>query len=124
MKEYQLFPMRINLTKDEVSELSAEMTRQMFRDMHLEEILEQSVLARKYTDSLPYVNLQREVTVAFPFIDTLFIGRLTLPAAKGMYALPAVFYRSQRQLNYTQQKQFYKYLKVRLAKDTLLLIRR
>jgi uncharacterized hydrophobic protein (TIGR00271 family) len=124
MEEYQLFPMRINLTKNEVSELSAEMTRQMFRDMHLEEILEQSVLARKSIDSLPYVNLQREVLVAFPFVDTMYIGRLTLPAATGMDTLPAVFYQSRRGLNNTQQKQVYQYLKVRLAKDTLLLIRR
>ncbi len=124
MKEYQLFPMRINLTKNEVSELSAEMTKQMFREMHLEEILEQSLLARKSTDSLPYVNLQREVTVAFPFVDTMYIGRLTMPAATGMDTLPAVFYQSKRRLNNTQQKQIYQYLKVRLAKDTLLLIRR
>ena len=125
METYQLLPMRINLTKDEVSELSAEMTRQMFRDMHLEEILEQSALAGKSTDSLSYTQVYQEVKVAFPFVDTVFIGRLTLPGnAANIDTLPAVFYKSKGVLSRNQQSQLYQYLKVRLAKDTVVLIRR
>lgn len=125
MASYHLVPMRINLTKDEVSELSAEMTRQMFQEMHLDEIKEQSLGNSKPADSLSYIQVFKEVKIAFPFIDTLFNGWLTIPAVDSKIdTIPAVFYKSARLLNKSQHSPFYRFLKVRLAKDTVVLIRR
>ncbi len=65
MAAYHLVPMRVNLTKDEVSELSAEMTRQMFQEMHLDEIKEQSLINTKQADTLSYTQIFNEVKIAF-----------------------------------------------------------
>ncbi|MDQ6814666.1 MAG: TIGR00341 family protein [Bacteroidota bacterium] len=125
MAKYNLVPMRINLTKDEVSELSAEMTRQMFQEMHLDEMKEQSLLNQKYSDTLSYTRILAEVKVAYPFIDTLFNGWLTIPhSSSKIDTLPVVFYTTGRPVSKGQQQSFYKFLKARLVKDTVVLMHR
>jgi uncharacterized membrane protein len=125
MATYHLVPVRINLTKDEVNELSAEMTRQMFQEMHIDEIKEQSLLNNRPKDSLSYSQVFKEVGIAFPFIDTLFNGWLTLPNnSSKIDTIPVVFYKSRRLLNKTQQNRFYNFLKARFAKDSIVLIHR
>lgn len=125
MAMYRLVPMRINLTKDEVSRLSAEMTRQMFQEMHLDEIREQSLINQKPEDTLSYTQLSNEVEIAFPFVDTLFNGWLTVPdSASKIDTIPAVFYKARRSVSKTQQNKLYKFLKVRLSQDTVVVIRR
>jgi uncharacterized membrane protein len=125
MVTYHLVPMRINLTKNEVSQLSAEMTKQMFQEMHLEEIKERSLVKQKSTDTLSYAQLFDEIKIAFPFVDTLSNGWLTLPdAASKIDTLPAVFYKAHRSVSKMQRNKLYEFLKVRLSQDTVVVIRR
>jgi hypothetical protein len=124
MKHYRLKPMRVNLTKEEVSQLSAEMTRQMFQEMHLEEIKQESIVKEAMPDTLPIQQLNKEVQIAFPFVDTISNGWLTLEdTANATNTLPVVFYNSNRSLNNAQFKQLYSYLLVRLSKDTVVLMK-
>jgi hypothetical protein len=123
MKHYKVKPMRINLTKEEVSQLSAEMTRQMFQEMHLEEIKQESKPNEIATDSLPIQQLNKEVKIVFPFVDSN--GWLTIKdTANAANTLPVIFYNSRRSLNAPQLKQLYSYLVVRLSKDNVVLMKK
>ena len=123
MRKYRIVPMRINLTKDEVSQLSAEMTRQMFQEMQLQQIALQN--KNKLPDTLSYLQLTKETKAAFPFIDTLYQGWITLPdAGVKIDTMPIVFFRAKKYVSKTQQFQLYQFLKYRLLKDTLILIRK
>ena len=122
---YELKPMRVNLTKEEVSQLSAEMSRQMFQEMHLQEIKEESSLKMPAADTLPYTQVFKEAKVAFPFIDTLSNGWITVPdTANRVDTFPVVFYKSPRNLSRRQTSQLYSYLITRFSKDTVVLLKR
>jgi uncharacterized hydrophobic protein (TIGR00271 family) len=122
---YHLLSMRVNLTKEEVSALSAEMTKQMFQEMHLEELKIQEKGKKKPADTASYHQILQEVRIAFPFIDTMSNGLITLPnAANGYDTLPVVFYSSAKPVSKSQTNQLYTFLRVRLAKDTVVLIKK
>jgi len=124
LRGYKFKPMRVNLTKEEVSQLSAEMTTHMFQEMHLEEIKQGKPLEDVDNDTLPMQQVDKEVRVAFPFIDTLFAGSITIAnATNSVDTIPIVFYKSRRPLNSTNSKRLYKYLTVRLSKDTVILVK-
>jgi hypothetical protein len=125
MKDYKLRAMRVNLTKEEVSQLSAEMTRQMFQEMHLEEIKEESSVKGTNDDTLPGLQLYKEVKIAFPFVDTISSGWLTIQdTANTTNTLPVIFYKTKTVLTKVQARQLYSYLVVRLSKDTVVLIKK
>lgn len=123
MRSYKLISMRVNITKEEVSQLSAETVKQMFQEMHLNELHEQSGLKLKDADTIPYFQIARETGIAFPFLDTLKAGTLVsfLPGNK-TDTLPVFFFKSHHVLNSIQKKQLYKYLLVRTGKDTVALV--
>lgn len=124
MPQYYIMPMRINLTKDEVSQLSAEMTRQMFQEMHIDELREQNLQTQQAVKKAAYAQVFNEVRIAFPQIDTLYNGWLSLAnSAKNIDTLPIVFYKPRRNITRTQQQQLYDFLKVRLSRDTIVVIR-
>ena len=125
MTTYHLVPMRINLTKDEVSQLSAEMTRQMFQEMHLKEIKEQSLINQKPIDTLSYTQVSNEVKIAFPFIDTSFNGWSLLPDSLGKIdTMPVFFYKTNKWVSRNQVKQLSQFLCVRFSSDSVILIKR
>jgi uncharacterized hydrophobic protein (TIGR00271 family) len=125
MQHYLLKPMRVNLTKEEVSQLSAEMTRQMFQEMHLEEIKQESLVNGSGQDTLPINQLNKEVKIVFPFVDTISCGWLTTPGASNAAdTLPVIFYHSKRTPANSQIKRFYSFLVVRLSKDTVILMKK
>lgn len=121
---YKLQTMRVNLTKEEVSQLSAEMTRQMFQEMHLEEIKKDRDAAVT-SDTLPMIQVYKEVKIAFPFIDTISTGSLTVADTNNSTkTLPVIFYKAKKKVSNASEKQFYSFLLVRLSKDTLVLMKR
>jgi hypothetical protein len=125
MRTYHLVSLRVNLTKEEVSKLSAEMTQQMFQEMHLEEIRQAYTISRKSADTVPYIQILKEVKIAFPFIDTMSNGWIMLPNAKqAIDTIPMVVYKTFRPINKTQTNQLYNFLRTRLAKDTVVLVRK
>jgi uncharacterized hydrophobic protein (TIGR00271 family) len=125
LNSYHLVSMRVNLTKEEVSELSAEMTKQMFQEMHLEEIRQIDTMNKKSIDSVSYRQIFKEVKIAFPFIDTLSNGWITLPNANNnIDTLPIVFYHTKKSTTKFQRDQLYNFLRARLEKDTVVLIKR
>ncbi len=125
MHSYHLVSMRVNLTKEEVSELSAEMTKQMFQEMHLEELRQPDTISKKPADTVSYIQILKEVKIAFPFIDTISNGWITLPNSNNnIDTLPIVFYKTLKPVNKSQANQFYNFLRVRLARDTVVLIKR
>lgn len=124
MKMYQLVSMRVNLTKEEVSELSAEMTQQMFQEMHIEELKEQAAY-HKPADSLSYTQIYREVKIAFPFVDTAINGWILMPAkANSVDTIPAIFYETIKPVTKAQSNQLYNFFRVRLAADTVIMIKK
>ena len=122
METYKLKAMRVNLTKEEVSQLSAEMTRQMFQEMHLEEIKQER--DRIVQDTIPVNQLYKEIKIAFPFIDTISAGSLTVADTNNSAkTLPVIFYKTKKPVSNDNQKELYSFLVVRLAKDTLVLMK-
>ncbi|MGI8950510.1 MAG: TIGR00341 family protein [Chitinophagaceae bacterium] len=122
MALYHLKPMRINLSKEEVSKLSAEMTKQMFQEMQLKNLDSEKINQPK--DTLSYVQLIKEVKAAFPFVDTLSNGWLTKPDSLAKIdTIPIIFYKSKRRVAKLQQEQLYQFLKIRFSKDTVALIK-
>lgn len=123
MRTYQLLSMRVNLTKEEVSQLSAQAARQMFDQMHLEELKDINNIKNENTDTIAYRQIVKEVTVAFPYIDTMQAGILIsfLPENK-KDTLPVFFFKAHRVLNKNQKNQLYQYLQLRTGKDTVALL--
>lgn len=125
MKQYRLVSMRVNLTKEEVSELSAEMTKQMFQEMHLEELKEQNTLNNKPVDTLSFAQVSKEVKVAFPYIDTTINGWMFLPdTSHSVDTIPTIIYKTIKPITKSQTKQLYEFLRVRLSADTVVLIKK
>lgn len=125
MKKYKLKAMRVNLTKEEVSQLSEEMTKQMFQELHLEEIKQDKGVINTSNDTVSIKMLNREVKIAFPVIDTLSTGSITVADPNNtVNTLPVIFYHSKKPLNNSVQTQLYSYLIARLSQDTLILINR
>lgn len=123
MAKYHLQSMRVNMTKEEVNELSADVSRQMFQQLQLQ----QSEIEKKkhVADTLSYKQLKNEAKAAFLFVDTLYNGWLTLPdTSASIYTMPIVFYKSKRTVSKSQRNQLYQFLKIRLQSDTLILIRK
>ena len=125
MKNYHLVSMRVNLTKEEVNELSAEMVKQMFQEMHLEEIRQFDTLGYRLPDTLTYVQILKEVKIAFPYVDTLSHGWLVAPGLKNTTdTLPLVLYQSSKYISRSQRKQLYNFLRMRLGFDSVVLIKK
>lgn len=122
---YHLVSMRVNLTKEEVSQLSAEMINQMFQEMHLEELKLQNILSKQVPDTVSYARVLKEVKIAFPFIDTMSNGWLIHPNNRNAVdTLPVVFYQTTKPISKFQTNQFYNFLCARLAQDSVVLIKR
>ena len=118
LPSYHLNTLRVNMTKEEVSQLSADVSRQMFQQLQLDNLQKEVVR----TDSLPMQQLGREVQIAFPFLDTTYNGWMLIPTAlQRTDTLPVVFYKSQRPLTKKQSDQLYQFLTVRLNQDSLVL---
>jgi hypothetical protein len=97
----------------------------MFQEMHLEEIRQIDTMNKKSIDSVSYRQIFKEVKIAFPFIDTLSNGWLTLPNANNnIDTLPIVFYHTKKSTTKFQRDQLYNFLRARLEKDTVVLIKR
>jgi len=62
---YHLVSTRVNLTKKEVSALSAETTKQMFQEMHLEEIRQMDTVNRKPSDTVSYTQILKRLRLLF-----------------------------------------------------------
>lgn len=121
---YHLVSMRVNLTKEEVNEMSAETAKQMFQEMRLEKIRQMDTVNQKSADTVLYTQILREVKIAFPFIDTMSNGWLTHPNSNNSVdTLPVVFYKTLKPVNKAQANQFYNFLCARLTKDTVVLIK-
>jgi uncharacterized hydrophobic protein (TIGR00271 family) len=122
LDHYELKPLRVNMTKEEVNEMSEDVSRHMFQQMQLEFLSRER--EQQPSDSLSYQQVGAETKAAFPFVDTMYNGWITLSdSLRGRDTLPVVFFRSRRWISRSQQQQLYQYLKLRLHKDSVALIR-
>ena len=125
MGSYHLVSIRVNLTKEEVSELSAEMTKQMFQEMHLDEIKQSDTVAVNAGDTLSYTQVNKEVKIAFPFVDSISNGWQILPNNKSsLDTFPVIYYETVKPVNKRQTNLLYKYLLTRLGTDTVVLLKK
>ncbi len=125
MRTYHLVSLRVNLTKEEVSALSAETTKQIFQEMHLEEIRQRDTVNGNTVDTALYAHILTEVKIAFPFVDTLSNGLIMLTNSQhSVDTIPVVVYKTFKSINKTQQNQLYKFMCTRLGRDTVLLIKK
>lgn len=121
LTHYLLKPVRVNMTKEEVNALSAEVSRQMFHQLQLQ--LLQQEKNKVPSDTLPYMDINREVKIAFPFVDSLYLGKLIFQKpAQSADTLPAVFYRTRSRIRTSQQRRLYEFMKARLGDDTAVMI--
>lgn len=123
LSDYRLKVFRVNLTKDEISSLTAEAARQAINEIQLQSIKEKSDVI--LSDSIKFYNniAGPETSVAFPFIDTIKSGVFISISDKNIAdTLPVFFYKSKRSLSNSQRTQLYRYLLLRSNKDTLALV--
>jgi uncharacterized hydrophobic protein (TIGR00271 family) len=121
LRHYELKPIRVNMTKEEVNALTADVSRQMFQQLQLEQIATEK--EKDKADTLSYYQLTKEVKVAFPFVDTLYNGWFTIrDSSSKIDTIPAAFFRSTSGISQPQRQQLYQFLRLRFGKDTLLLI--
>ncbi len=124
MYSYYLLPLRVNLTKAEVSQLSADMTRKIIDEMHLQEMKEQ-IRILNTVDTLSFTQIFKETKIAFPFIDTISHGWLMYPDTSHVIdTFPIVFYKTLSPIDKGKTNQLYKYLRERFARDTVVLIKK
>jgi uncharacterized hydrophobic protein (TIGR00271 family) len=119
---HQLISHRVNMTKEEVNELSAGVIRNMFDKLEVERI--KPVADTTLQDTLNYSRVAREVKIAFPFVDSTTTGWAAINDSIGRSSkLPLFIYRANSPVDEKQLKQLYEFLRVRLSADTLLLMK-
>ena len=125
MASYHFVATRINLTKDEVDQLTTEKTRQIVEEMHLNEIKEQKVPEEKSTDTLSFPKIFEETRIAFPYIDTMYNGWVMYPnKLKSIDTVPIVFYKTHKVIKKAEFSRLYNFLLARFSKDTVILIKK
>jgi uncharacterized hydrophobic protein (TIGR00271 family) len=123
LAKYKLKVFRVNLTKDEISSLSAETAKQVMNEIQLQIIKEKS--SADIEDSLKnaYTSVVPELKIAFPNIDTVKCALLMSLSRNNIRdTLPAFFYRSKRNFSNNQKKQLYQYLLSRTNRDTVVML--
>lgn len=117
---YRLKVFRVNLTKEEISSLTAEAARQAINEIQLQSIKEEQTVI--LSDSVKFYNniAGPETKIAFPFIDTVQSGILISLSDKNLAdTLPVFFYRSKNSLSSKQKDQLYQYFLLRSNKDSI-----
>lgn len=123
MGKYRLLPMRVNLTREEVNQLTSQTTKKIIEDMHLQELRENLLLTRG-NDSLSYHQIYDETKAAFPFLDTLSNGWLIQPLSNNRIdTLPIIFYKTSGDIDAATLSRLYNYFTKRLQRDSVVLIR-
>ena len=123
LKNYYLKVFRVNLTKDEISNLSAETAKQVMNEIQLQAIKDKPLI--DFEDSLKQQSVLPgpELKIAFSYIDTVTSGILMSLSNTGIRdTLPIFFYKSKRSLHTDQKDQLYQYLLSRTKKDTVVLL--
>jgi uncharacterized hydrophobic protein (TIGR00271 family) len=122
LDQYRLKALRVNMTREEVNMMSAEVARQLFQQWQVE--LAQKESAQSKSDSLSLLQVTKETMIAFPFIDTMHNGWIIVPdSASSIDTIPAVFYRSAEAPSFVQQIRLSQFLKVRFRKDSIAIFR-
>lgn len=116
LPQYKLQAMRVNLTKEEVSNLSADITRQMFAEMHIQELIQN----QKRKDTLNFMQVAEETRIVFPEIDSAYNGWLLISKQDRIDTVAAFSYFSRRPITTNRKTQLQNYLKTRFARDTVL----
>lgn len=123
LKNYRLKVFRVNLTKDEISNLSAEAAKQVMNEIQLQAVKEKH--NDDIIDSLIQASLSigPELKIAFPYIDTVKNGILiSLSNSDLQDTLPVFFYKSKRSLHTNQKEQLYQYFLSRTKQDTVVML--
>ncbi len=120
---YQLVSHRVNMTRDEVNELSASVIRNMYQQLELDRLKNGN--EAKATDTLSYHQIVKEITIAFPFIDTARNGWLSFSDTTHRFdrRLPVIFYKSNRIITKRQLAQLNQFLRVRMSVDSIVFIK-
>jgi len=122
IKGYQLVLHRVNMTKEEVNELSSGVIRNMFQQMELKMLNDQR--DQRHADTLSYQQVIKEAKIAFNFIDTAANGWLSIQDTSGaIRRMPAFFYKVNQPITGKQFDQLYDYLKVRFSSDSVIMIK-
>jgi uncharacterized hydrophobic protein (TIGR00271 family) len=122
IKGYQLVLHRVNMTKEEVNELSSGVIRNMFQQMELKMLNSQK--DARQADTLSYQQVIQETKIAFNFIDTATNGWLSIPDTSGSIRhIPAFFYKFNQPVERKEFDQLYKFLKVRFSADSVVMIK-
>lgn len=117
MSKYELKAYRVNLTKEEVNQLSADVSRQMFQQLQLNQMEEN---ARFTSDTASFRKIVRETKIAFPFVDTLYKGLLVVPDSLNRRdTVTAIFYRGT--IRPEQKVQLTEFMRVRME-DSVVVI--
>jgi uncharacterized hydrophobic protein (TIGR00271 family) len=123
MAKYHLQSMRVNMTKEEINELSADVSRQMFQQLQLQQMDDEE--KSHIADTLSFRQLTTEARAAFPFIDSLYNGWLIMANSLSRSdTIPIVFYKAKKKITKAQSKQLYNFLVACFNKDSVLLIKK
>lgn len=114
---YRINPMRINLTKEEVSNLSAGIARQMFAEMQI-----QQMTREVKSDTFAFTQVWQEVKAFLPTVDSAKNGWTTLPDKMNKIdSIPTFVYYSSARLPNKETRQVIGYLKSKFRSDTAFL---
>ena len=106
------------MTKEEVNELSADISRQMFQQLQLANLSKEK--DTEVDSSLQEMHLLKEIRIVFPAIDSLQKGWISSTAGQ---KLPLIIYTSKTPLPAAEQQKLKQYVTLRLQKDSVILIR-
>ncbi len=117
LEEYELKAFRVNLTREEINQLSADVSRQMFQQLQLSQAEENAVFTK---DTASFSKIIRETKIAFPYIDTLYKGILVMPDSLNRRdTVTAIFFRGS--IRPEQKVQLTEFMRVRME-DSVMVI--
>lgn len=118
---------RVNISKDEIRQMSTEITQSMLKANEIELIKQKN--GTQYTienDSIKYDNINKELRSLYPSISTIYIGEFeifTSESTKTSSPYISIEWKGKNLKNSVAKEtdNFYNYLKNKLNKDSLIL---
>lgn len=114
---YEILLQRVNMTREEVNALSADVARQLYQQMQSSTTPSSDP---EPPQLLEQIQLTKELRIAFPMVDTISYAWLLRPSVNGQTdSLLLFFVRVKGKFNNVSQQQVRNYLATRMKLDTV-----
>jgi hypothetical protein len=115
---FKVLPMRVNLTREEITHLSADVTRQVFAEMQARE----RPAAAPQNDTTSFRQLQQEIEILFPGVALTGSGWMQLRPPSSKDSVSLFSYTARRPLKNDEEMKLQGFLQARTRSDSVMTV--